>query len=53
MGSVSHGQQLLHIHGADGVQAAENELIVADLVHLLRRVEIVPEHRLSSVGAQS
>lgn len=51
MGSVLHGQQFLHINGADGVQAAKEELIVADLVHLLRRVESVPKHRLSSVGA--
>lgn len=44
VGSVLQGQQLLHVHGTDGVQAAEEELIVADLVHLLRGVEGVPEH---------
>lgn len=47
-----HGQQLLHVHGADRVEAAVEELVVADLVHLLGGVKGVPEDRLRSVAAE-
>ena len=48
----SHGQQLLDVHGADDVKAAGEEPLAADLVHVLRRVERVPEHGLRPVRAQ-